>query len=89
MIKSMRQVVLTIILSFGVMAAGVNSTIRAEIQAAGTNTAAVTASIINSTSASLSNAFSGNVALQGSLTGPVDVSASTVLDLSSLIYLGR
>lgn len=87
LIKSMTQVVLTIMLSFGVMAAGVNPGLRAEIQAAGTNTAAVTASILNSASISLSNTFSGNAATQASLTGPADVSAHTDLDLNGSISL--
>ncbi len=94
MIKLVTQVVVGTMLSFGMIVAGINPTIRAEVQAAGAKTAAATVSVFGSANTSLSNFFSGKASVQGSATGsaatPVNtkVSANTNLEMNTLIHAG-
>lgn len=80
MIKSMTHVVLSVVFSFGVLAAGANPSVRADIQAA-----------FHSAGAVFSNVFSSEADLQGSLNGSAEVSrngASANADLNGSTYAG-
>jgi hypothetical protein len=84
MIKSVMQVVLTVVLSFGVMIAGVNPRVRAELQAAGTQAVGATASIVGSANILLSNLLSGKASVHNSTMGAAAARAGTLVDVVSL-----